>query len=193
MNRIAILFTVLCTLACGMVMSEDAAPAPTPPNPGGANGGGGGGGGRQRFDPEQMRKRMLDRIKEQFGSTDDEWKAVEPKIEAVQKAQAASRTMGGFGGGRQRGGNGGGGGGGGAQPADEANPAPQSDLEKKTAELKALTDNKDADSKAVKDKLAEFRALRDKSKTDLKKAQDELRELLTPRQEALLVLMGMLD
>src|ERR1041384_1402138 len=48
-------------------------------------------GNRGNFDPEQLRQRMLEPIKENLGSSDDEWKALQPKIEAVQKAQMASR------------------------------------------------------------------------------------------------------
>lgn len=146
-----------------------------------------GGGGRPQFDPAQWRQRMLDRLKETLGSTDDEWKALGPKVEAVQKlvfqARMGGRSM--FG--RRRGG-------------DNANaeqqpqqPPPANDVEARSQELQKLLDNKDADVKAVKDKLKELRDAREKSKVDLKKAQDELRELLTPRQEAQLVLMGMLE
>src|SRR5271170_5761883 len=46
-------------------------------------GGGGGGGGRGNFDPAQFRQRRLDNIKTQLGSTDDEFAALQPKIEKV--------------------------------------------------------------------------------------------------------------
>ena len=61
------------------------------------------GGGRGNFDPAQMRERMMTRIKEQLGATDDEWKAIEPKVDKVMTAQRESRGgfgFGGFGGGR---------------------------------------------------------------------------------------------
>src|SRR5205814_3579173 len=72
--------------------------------------------GRGNFDPAQMRERMMNRIKEQLGATDDEWKAISPKVEKVMTAQRESRGGGfGFGGGGfGGGGRGGGGGGGGA-------------------------------------------------------------------------------
>jgi len=147
----------------------------------GGGGGGGGGGGRGNFDPAAMRQRMLDGVKTALGVTDDEWKALQPKVEAVQTLARQGR-MGGFRGRR----------GGGGDPNANAT-QPTSDLEKKTQELRTLLENKDSDAKAVKDKLTELRAAREKSKVDLKKAQDALRELLTPRQEAQMVLMGMLD
>src|SRR5258706_5899487 len=74
--------------------------------------------GRGNFDPAQMRERMMTRIKEQLGATDDEWKAIEPKVDKVMTAQRESRGGFGFGGfGRGGGGGGGGaaGGGGGAE------------------------------------------------------------------------------
>jgi hypothetical protein len=147
-------------------------------------------GGRGNFNPEEFRKRMMDRIKENLGASDDDWKALQPKIENVQKLAMTSRMGGGFG---RRRGQGGGGGNAGAAPAPDANAAPKTDLDTKREALQTLADNKEADAKQVKDKMQEYREARDKSKAELKKAQDELRELLTPRQEAQLVLMGLLD
>src|ERR1019366_3302459 len=48
----------------------------------GGGGGGGGGGGFQNF-----RQRMIDQMKADLGSTDDEFAALQPKIEAVMAAQ----------------------------------------------------------------------------------------------------------
>ena len=144
-------------------------------------------GGRGQFDPEQMRQRMLDRIKEALAPTDDEWKALQPKIEAIQKAQTQTRAGGGMFGRRRNNNNNNN-----AAATDAPKPEPSA-LEKKSQELKALLDAKDTEPKAVKDKLQEFRDTRDKAKADLKKAQTELLELLTPKQEAQLVMMGLLD
>ena len=172
---------VMAGLLSGLSLrAEDAAPAA------------GGGGGGNRRTPEEWRKMAQDRMKENLGVTDDEWKALQPKIDAVQKAQTASRGggRGMFGGGRRPGGQ--------NQPqnapaAEDPNAPPKSDIEKKREGLQTLADKKDADEKAVKDALKDYREARDKAKVDLKKAQDELKELLTPRQEAQLVLMGMLE
>src|SRR5688500_10615770 len=66
------------------------------------------GGGRP--DPEEMRQRMMERTREQFGVTDDaEWKVIEAKIQKINEARRA--TGGGFGAmafGGRRGGPGGG-------------------------------------------------------------------------------------
>ncbi len=146
-----------------------------------AGGGGGGGGGRGVG-------RMMDNIKQQLGATDDEWTVLQPK---VQKVMDLSREMmaGRFGGRGGRGGGFGGGGGGGANA-----PAPQStDLTEKTKALTDTLDNKDADPKDIAQKLAAVRDARERVRGDLVKAQAELKEVLTPRQEARLVLMGVLE
>ena len=128
---------------------------------------------------------MMDNIKQQLGATDDEWNVLQPK---VQKVVDLSREMmvGRFGG---RGGRGGGGGGGGNPPAA----APNTDLTDKTKALNDTLDNKDADPKDIAQKLAAVRDARERVKADLVKAQAELKEVLTPRQEARLVLMGVLE
>ena len=78
------------------------------------DGGGRGGGG---FDPAQFRQRMMDGIKESLGASDEEWKALSPKVEKVMSAQRDGRSGGGGGffggGGGGRGGRGGPGGAGG--------------------------------------------------------------------------------
>src|SRR5688572_24319003 len=44
----------------------------------------------QRPDPEEMRQRMSERMREQFGVTDDaEWKIIEGKIQKVTEARRA--------------------------------------------------------------------------------------------------------
>ena len=68
----------------------------------GNNGGGGGFGRRGNFDPAQFRQQMMDDIKTQLGATDDEFKALQPKIEKVfddTRQLRAAQAMG-FGGGR---------------------------------------------------------------------------------------------
>src|SRR5258706_5568999 len=67
-------------LASALLTALVAIPAMAQPQPGGAPGGGPGGG---RFDPAQIRQRMMDRIKETLCSSDDEFKVLEPKIDQV--------------------------------------------------------------------------------------------------------------
>jgi len=135
---------------------------------------------RGNIDPAQFRQQRLDRLKEQLGPTDDEWKVLQPKIEKVMDAQQAG--FGGFGG--RRGGGGGGGG---------ADNTPQTPIAKASSELRTLLENKDASADDIKAKLAALREARAKSRTELEDARKALKEVLTQRQEAVLVTNGMLE
>ena len=141
---------------------------------------GGGGQGNNR------RAQMNDRLKEQLALNDDEFKALQPKIEAVMTAQRSTRG----GGGRGRGGPGGPGGP--NAPADPNAPAPTA-AQTAAKDLQATLDNKDAKPEEIKAKLTALRDAHSKAKEDLTKAQADLKELLTQRQEAVLVNMGILD
>jgi hypothetical protein len=139
----------------------------------------GGGPGGGNFDPEQMRARMMERVREQFGVKDDaEWKVISERIEKVSTAR---REMGGgmgmFGGGR--GGPGGGRGGFGGEPSPEA-----------TALRSAIENNASADD--IKAKLAAYRESQKAKEAKLTKAQEDLRQVLTAKQEAAAVLAGYL-
>ncbi|MEY4386835.1 MAG: hypothetical protein RLY20_2118, partial [Verrucomicrobiota bacterium] len=102
----------LC-LSTGTVFAQDnGGPGGGPGGDQGGPGGGRGGrqGGRGNFDPAQMQQRFNERIKEAFGSTDDEWKAIEPlvtKVNELRRDQMMRGFRGAFGG---RGGQGGPGG-----------------------------------------------------------------------------------
>jgi hypothetical protein len=134
---------------------------------------------QRQFDPAQFKQQRLDRIKEQLGATDDEWKVLQPKIEKVMDAQMA-----GFGGGfgRGRGGNNGG-----------DNAPPPTPTAKAAQELRELLQNKDASADDIKAKLAALREARAKTRADLEAARKDLKEVLTQRQEAVLVTNGMLE
>jgi len=137
---------------------------------------------RGNFDPAQFRERRLTQIKEQLGASDDEWKVLSPKIEKVMTAQMAG--FGGRGGGGNRGGN----------NADAtATDRPQSPVAKAASDLRTTLNNKDASADDIKAKLAALREAREKVRADLQAAQKELKEVLTQRQEAVLVNMGMLE
>lgn len=162
----------------------------TPP-PGGNNGGnppGQNGGGRGNFNPAQFRQRMLDRVKQQLGASDEEFTALSPKIEKVMQLQRDAGGRGGFGG-RRGGGQGGPGGGQGGTPPT----TPPSAVQTASTELQTTLDNKDAKPEEIKAKLDALRAAKAQAKQDLAGAQQELKGLLTQRQEAVLVEMGMLD
>jgi len=191
-NRLA---AVLAAVVLASVASTSFAQNAPPGGAGGAGGQGGAGGGRggNRRDPAQMRQQMNDRMKELLGASDEEWKLLQPQIEKVQTLQRSATSRGGYGllfGNGNNGNNGGGGRGRGGQQPDNT---PPSAVDEKSKELAAAIQNKDTKPEEYKAKLAAFRAARTQAKADLTKAQETLREVVTVRQEAVLVEIGLLD
>lgn len=139
------------------------------------------GGGRGNFDPAQMQQRLLERAKEQLEITDEAvWKAIEPLVVKVGEARMAV-GFGRFGGGRGgRGGQGGQGGGGFPGMSN-----PDADALQKVIDAKGSN----AETKAA---LAKFVEARKSKQAALEKAQADLRKVLTPRQEAIATLNGLL-
>jgi hypothetical protein len=159
--------------------------------PGGDRGGRRGGGGGN-FNPEEFRQRMMDRFKEQLGVNDEEWQVLQPKVERVLAAQRDTRAGGGMGfGGRGGGGPGGfgGGPGGGGRGGD----GPDTELGRASRELRTLIQSEGASAEDIASRLAAFRAARDKANAELAAARTELKELVTQRQEAVLVMAGLLE
>jgi hypothetical protein len=123
---------------------------------------------------------MEDRIKESLQATDEDWKAIQPRLEKVitLSRQAGPMRMGGRPGG--------------GAPGAAAG-AEVSAVESKSTDLEATLANKDAKPAEIKAKLAALREARAKARKELAAAQASLKEILTPRQEAQLVLMGQLE
>jgi hypothetical protein len=145
--------------------------------------GGQNGGGRGNFDPQQMQQQMLERLRDQFGVTDDaEWKLISDKITTVSDLR---RSVGGFGGrggpGGGRGGDNGGGGGG----SRRGGGSPEAD-----ALRQAVSDN--LPEAEIKSRLARLRETRKANEEKLQKAQEDLRALLSVKQEAVAVMYGLL-
>jgi hypothetical protein len=184
------------------------------------------------FDPQQMRQRMLERMRDQFEVKDDaEWKAIAERIEKVMEAR---RNLGGGGPGGLglpggRGGPGGFGGPGGPPPQGgegrpdgfgppgappggpgqaQGNPPEAGEIRNRSGgpggmgefnrqaspELDALrkTIETKAPAPEIKAKLADLRAARKKKEAELETAQDELHQVLSARQEAVAVMLGLL-
>ncbi len=138
--------------------------------------------GRRRGDPAQMRERMMNNVKEQMGVNEDEWKALAPKVEKVVTLQHELRSasgMGGFGGGP--GGRG------------EAGDQPPTKLAQAQRDLRTALENKDTPAPDIAKRLADFREARDKVRAEFETAQKALKAGITPRQEAVLVMTGLLD
>lgn len=173
-------------------------------NPGGdanaggrRNRGGQGGPGGGNFDPAQMRQQMIERNREQLGVKDDaEWKIVQERIGKVYDARRevpAGRGAFAFGrgggggatGGGTAAGAAGGGGGGGRGGAFGAPTLPEGEALQKAIEANATADE-------LKSKLANYRDAVKQKEAKLEKAQTDLRQVLSVKQEAQAVLIGLL-
>ena len=139
-------------------------------------------GGRrnQNMDPADFQARIMANLREQFGVTnDDEWAVLVPRLTAVMELRRAMMT-GGFG---FRGMAAGGRNGNRANFQGAGNP----DLD---ALQTAVTNN--APDAEIKARLERLREMRKQNEAKLEKAQEDLRAVLTVRQEALAVMMGLL-
>ena len=176
MKRILLLTVGLAALVAGAgnILAQD-------------NGGGNRGGGQ--FDPAQFQQQMMDRFKQRLEMTnDDEWAAVQGLIQKVMDTRRA--TMSGMGFGGRRNNNNGGNNGGGDNAGRGGNrfnapPSPEAEDLQKSLDAKASPDE-------LKAKLAKFRDARKTKEAALARAQDDLRKVLTLRQEATAVSMGLL-
>lgn len=169
---------------------------------GGPGGGGGGFGGRgQQMDPTQFRQQLQDRAQEFFReqlavTNDEEWSVIGPRISAVTllKTETVMNAMGAMRGimAANRGATGQAGNG-------QGNPNRRMGglgaFAQSTAEADALQVAIDGNLPAeqLKAAMARLREARKRKQAQLAAAQDQLREVLTVRQEAILVSLGMLD
>lgn len=181
LNRIL----TLCAVAASLAISASSLLAQ---DNGGAPAGGQDNGGQRRqrgnWDPAQMQQRILERVQEQLGFTNDtEWDAVKP---LVQKVMDARRDVGFggmgrmFGGGRNRGGDQGGN----NRPNPFGQTSPEGD-----ALQKAIDDN--APAGQIKDLLAKYKASQQAKQAKLESAQDALKAVLDTRQEAQAYMLGL--
>lgn len=145
--------------------------------------------GGQRMDAEQMRRMMAERLKEILEVSDEDWKVLEPRLTKVFTLSRQTSGMGGMRtlfrgrGDRDRGGR--------MQGREDTRE--QTEVGKSIEELRKLLENKEAKPEEIKKKLTALREAREKTKQELAKAQQELRKILSLRQEAQLVLMGLLN
>ena len=151
----------------------------------GAGGMRGPGGMRGEFDRTRMREMMAERLQQAVGCTSEEWKVIGPRVEKVTDLRMQPRMRGGMMGRRGRRGDPEGP----ARPGRPGGPPPL----KEVADLTKALDSENTPKAEIESKLKAFRAAAKKREEALKKARTELREVLTLRQEARLVLMGILD
>jgi hypothetical protein len=163
---------------------------------GGFGGPGGGGGGRAGFDPAQIQQMIRDNIRTNLEVTDDaEWKVIGDQVQKVMDAQRAA----GFGGGmdlmkmlRRNNGQGGGNGPGGGRR--NSGMAAMLGLDTPDPEGEALQSaiDKNAPPAELKAAIAKVNEARKQKQANLEKARTDLRQLLSVRQEAIAVSLGLL-
>ncbi|GEM_PF-1463425 len=149
------------------------------------------GGDRGNFDITGM---MVQRMRDRLGITDDkEWAVVEPKLKKVVELQMRTRLGGMMGGGMFGRGGGGRPGGGPDGGPQQDRPGMQNMTNPQAEELGKAVEDQNTPADKLASALQAFRDARKKSQDELKAAQDDLVKVLTPRQEAMLVMAGMLE
>lgn len=160
------------------------------------------GGQRGMSDPARMRQMMEQRMKEQLGTTDQEWTIIGPRLTKVMNLSRQTGMGAGMGRMFMRGRRGPQGDPqGGPQDTDRAGrrgargPFGQEPtaVDNASDALQTTLENASATPDDIKAKLTALRTAKEKARQELATAQKELREVLTLRQEAQLVLMGMLN
>jgi hypothetical protein len=149
---------------------------------------------------EQFRQRMNERLKTELQVNDQEWAVIQPLLSKVQDKMRET-MLGRFAGGprpQRGGGPGGGGNDNGAQRperAERANrpdrPEPQGSAE--TQALRTALESPSSSNTDIKAKLQALRDSRQKANAELEQARNDLKSVLNLRQEATLVMAGMLD
>lgn len=146
----------------------------------------------QSIDPSIIRKaamaRWMERLRLQLGATDEEWKVLEPKVEKLMQAQQEVRAgIRGIGGGGPGGGSGRGGFFGGGNTGEP------SEVEAAATDLREAARDPDVAARDTALALKDYRSARNKARQRVADAERELKELLSQRQEAILLMNGLLE
>lgn len=148
---------------------------------------------RGQFERNQFMERFLERLRENLGASVEEWSVLKPMIANIAEKQSAMRrsagrgVFGAFGGRGGRGGDNDG-----DRRGREGRRSRGDDDSGSNADsLRQAVESGDAAK--IKKELASYRAAQKKRDEELKKAREELRQVVTLKQEATLVLWGLLD
>lgn len=184
------LLIIAALAAAPLVVQAQDTTKPAAPAPGATTGGG----NRGNFNIEDFRKRMEERIKTSLKVTDDEWAVIQPLIEKVTDKQRDASGGRGFGGpGGTRGGTTGGGTTGGAPAGGTTSTRPERAGTQEREALRLALDSDGTSVDDIKAKLGAVRAVHQKATAELAAAREELKKVVTVRQEAVLVSMGILE
>jgi chromosome segregation ATPase len=124
-----------------------------------------------KTDLSGITKLYVAHAQEKFEATPEEWQALSPKINKVQRLRMSLRTHGRYG----------------------NLPGASADLKKAWKDLSALIADKQAKDEDVKPALKAVADAEAAVRKELQQARKDLTELLTARQEAMLVKNGTLD
>jgi hypothetical protein len=167
-----------------MLMTAGAAWGQTQPAPGGQGARPGGG---MSFDPAAIRARIMQSVKTAVDCTEEEWKVLEPKLVKVMLLKMDAGELGGMTGGSR-----------GRQVRGfirmmlDPNGVP-STVDERLDELNKMIDENETSTDFYKNKVAQLRKARERVKEELKLAEKDVQSVLTLRQEAALVQMGILE
>ena len=126
---------------------------------------------RQQIMSEQMawqRQMAFESLRDQLQISDKEWPVVKPKLQAVYNLVHPANRMG-------------------------RNEATTTDLEQRSRELRELLHEDKPDMDQIKAKLTALRAAKERTAQELAGTRQNLRQIMSLRQEAVLVLNGLLD
>jgi septal ring factor EnvC (AmiA/AmiB activator) len=115
------------------------------------------------------RVRAIEGFQGQLGLSEAEWTVVRPRLEKVYDLVHPLRQVG---------------------RSDEAQ---RTDVERRSAALREVLADEKADAERIKAALTALRLAKEKTDQELARARHALRQLMTLRQEAQLVLSGLLD
>jgi hypothetical protein len=117
----------------------------------------------------QEHRRAIGDFKERLGVSDKDWTVIRPRIEKVYNLMHPLPQM------------------------RVGNERPKSEVERRSSELRELLRDEGAAADKIKAGLMALRAAKEKATRELVAAKRDLRQLMTLRQEAELVLSGLLD
>ena len=134
---------------------------------------------RSRWTPEQIHQRSMERIKEAVTTSEDEWKALEPKLDEIVKLSREAGVYTSF---RRR-----------RSSSTTDAQTPLTGVAKATQDLETTLGDEKAKPEEITAKLTALRDARKKAKEELATARKSASDLVNLRQEAQLVLLGILD
>jgi chromosome segregation ATPase len=117
----------------------------------------------------QEHRRAIEDFKDRLGVSDKEWVVLKPRIEKVYNLMHRLPQM------------------------EAGNQRTRTEVEQRSAELRELLRKQEATTDQIKATLTALRAAKENVARQVAAAKQDLRQLMTLRQEAELVLSGLLD